>query len=186
MGVSSGRSRVADLSYQIFGRVLHPDWFAVRRHRRYSQAAWEADVRIIEGGHAIIWNAGGVRLSEVLAGPETRLPEPGLLYHATLRHEQSTALRPGEQTEYQTCFAVERIDAQIFAHLSDELLLDASREGLFHRFRPTNRMVSAPLSRIYVDVRSAGLSVQCFHTFPDERAIVRTQSLFEVRPALPR
>jgi hypothetical protein len=37
MGVSFGRSRVADLSFQIFSRAIHPDWFAVRQHRRIGQ-----------------------------------------------------------------------------------------------------------------------------------------------------
>src|SRR3982751_1731931 len=95
MGVSFGRSRVADLAFQVFGRTIHPDWFAVRAHLRVSQEGWEADVRIIEGGHAIIFRAGRVRLTEVLAGPETHLPEPGLLYHSPVRHERSTTLRPG-------------------------------------------------------------------------------------------
>src|SRR5262245_40702741 len=124
MGVSFGRSHVADLAFQVFGRALHPDFFAVRSHRRVGRGAWEAALRIIEGGHAIVWRSGHVRLSEVLAGPETALPEPGLLFHSAVRRERSTELRPGGGAEYQTCFEVERIDAEVFAHISDELTLD--------------------------------------------------------------
>jgi hypothetical protein len=186
MGVSSGRSRVSDLSFQVFGRTIHPDWFQVRCHQRYSQTGWEADVRIVEGGHVVTWSCGAIRLTEVLVGAETTLPEPGLLYHSSVRHERSTSVRPGSRAEYQTCFAVERIDAEVFTHLSDELLLDAARPGLLHRFRGSNRMAPTPVSRIYVEARARGLSIQAFHTFPDERAIVRTQSLFEIRLALPR
>jgi hypothetical protein len=185
MGVSSGRTRVADLAFQVFGRTLHPEWFTIRGHRRYAQAGWEADVRITDGGHVILWGCGAVRLAEVLAGPETILPEPGLLYHSTVRHERSASLRPGPGTEYQTCFAAERIDAEIFAHLSDELTSDPRRGGLFHRFGSSGRLSPAPISRIYVETRPRGLSIQAFHTFPDERAIVRTQSLFEIRPTTP-
>src|SRR3954452_2694556 len=102
MGVSFGRSRVADLAFQVFGRTIHPDWFAVRGHRRITQEGWEADVRIIEGGHAILFRVGTQRISEVLSGPNTALPEPGLLYHSPVRHERSTTLRPGGAVEYQT------------------------------------------------------------------------------------
>jgi hypothetical protein len=186
MGVSSGRSRVTDLSFQVFGRALHPDWFAVKGHRRVTQTGWEADIRIIEGGHAIVWSSGPIRLSEILAGPETPLPERGLLYHSAVRHERTTSLRPDERIEYQTCFEVERIDAEVFAHLSDELTLDATKGALFHRFSPPSRMAPSPLSRIHVESRARGLSIQAFHTFPAERAILRTQSLFEVRPVRPR
>ena len=183
MGVSHGRSRVADLGFHLFSRALHPDWLAPRRHRRLVRESWEADVRVIEGGHAIHWSSGATRLTEVLAGPETVLPEAGLLFHSNLRHERSTVLRPREGVEYQVCLEVERVDAEIFRRLCEELTLDADQGGLFHRFQSTNRLNPAPLSRIQIEARRRGLSIQTFHTFPDERAIVRTQSLFEIRPA---
>jgi len=185
MGVSFGRSRVADLTFQVFARTIHPDWFAVRGHRRITQDGWEADVRIIEGGHAVVFRSGPVRLTEVLAGPETLLPEPGLLFHSGVRHERSTSLLPDGLLEYQTCFEVERVDREVFSHLCDEMTLDASRGRLFHRFAPSNRMAPGPISVIHVESRVKGLSVHAFHSFPDERAIVRTQSLFEPRVALP-
>jgi hypothetical protein len=49
MGVSSGRSRVADVTFQVFNRVVHPDWFATRAFRRIEQLGWEADLRSCAG-----------------------------------------------------------------------------------------------------------------------------------------
>jgi hypothetical protein len=185
MGVSFGRSRVADLAFQVFSRAVHPDWFAVRRHQRITREAWEADIRIIEGGHAINFRSGPVRLTEILSGPETQLPEPGLLFHSAIRRERSTSLRPGDMLDYQSCFEVERVDPEVFAHLSDEMTLDASRGCLFHRFTPANRMAAAPISHVVIEARVRGLSVHAFHSFPEERAIVRVQSLFEPRAPRP-
>ena len=37
MGVGFGRSRVADLTFQVFNRSLHPEWFATREFRRVEQ-----------------------------------------------------------------------------------------------------------------------------------------------------
>jgi hypothetical protein len=181
MGVSFGRSRVADQAFQVYARAIHPDWLTVRQHRRVTQDGWEADIRIIEGGHAILFRSGAVRLTEVLAGPETALPEPGLLFHSPIRRERSVSLRPGDVVDYQTCFEVERVDPEIFAHLSDEMVLDAVRGRLFHRFAPPNRMAAAPISHIHIEARVKGLSVHAFHSFPEECAIIRTQSLFEPR-----
>lgn len=184
MGVRSGQSKVGDLSFRVFNRTLHPDWFSVLGHSRFAQQnGWQADVRIIGGGHSVLWSWGSARLAEVLSGPETALPEPGLLFQSAVRHERTTSLHPGGGTEYQACFAVERLDPEVFARLSHELTADAGRGGLFHSFPSVSRLAPAPLSRIYVETRARGLSVQAFHTFPEERAIVRTQSLFEVRPA---
>ncbi len=181
MGVSHGRSRIADLAFQVFHRSVHPDWFSVREHVRVGQGGWEADLRVIEGGHAVVFRAGAVRLTEVLAGPETRLPEPGLLFHSPVRQERTATLHPSGMMDYQTCFEVERVEPEVFAHLSEEMALDASRGRLYHRFAPVNRMAPAPVSHLRFEARVRGLTVHAFHTFPEERAIVRSQSLFEPR-----
>jgi hypothetical protein len=179
MAVTSGRAPVASTAFQVFAKTIHPDWFTVRGHRRLTQESWEADVRIIEGGHVVLFRSGAVRLTEVLAGPEVVLPEPGLLFHSPIKHERSASLQPSGAVEYQTCFEVERVDTAVFAHLCDEMVLDAKGGRLFHRFAPSNRLAPAPISLIHVEARTSGLSVLAFHSFPDERAIVRTQSLFE-------
>ncbi len=181
MGVSSNRSRVADLAFQVFGRALHPEWFTVRGHRRIEREGWEADLRIVEGGHAVLWRTGHTALTEVLTGPETTLPEPGLLIHSAVRRERSAALKPADGVEYQMCFEVERVDPEVFRHLCDELILDPTRGDLFHRFVAKDRLSPAPISRIHAEARGSSLSIQAFHTFPDELAIVRCQSLFELQ-----
>jgi Protein of unknown function DUF2617 len=185
MGVRSGRSRVADQTFQVFNRPLHPDWFATREFRRVEQTRWEADLRIIDGGHAVVFRSGAIRLTEILSGLETTLPEAGVVFHSHLRRERSTILRPGGSIEYQSCLGVEQVDLEIFRHLCDEIRLDGSRNRLFHSFPSSNRLAPAPISHILVTSRVSDLSIQSFHTFPDECAIVRTQSLFEVKAPAP-
>jgi hypothetical protein len=184
MGVSFGRSRIADLSFQVFNRGLHPEWFATRAFRRVEHPGWLADLRIIEGGHAVVFRSGLICITEVLSGPETALPEPGLLFHSHLRHERSTHLRPGGRIEYQCCLEVERVDLEIFRHLCEEMILDASRDSLVHCFRSTDRLAPPPISHFHIGARASDLAIQSFHTFPEECAIVRTQSLFELKPSL--
>lgn len=181
MGVSSGRSAVADLSFQVYGRPMHPDLFATRAFSRVARTGWDADVRIIEGGHAILWSSGQVRLAEILAGPQFEPPDSGVLYQSRVRCERSTTIRQGASIEYQTCFSVERLDKDVYAHLNQELTLDAAPHDLFHVFGGRHRLLPSPLSRIRIEARARGLSVSAFHTFPEEQAIVRTQSLFEWR-----
>jgi hypothetical protein len=118
-------------------------------------------------------------LAEVLSGPETALPEPGRLFHSHLRHERSAHLTPGGIIEYHSCLEVERADPEIFRHLDEEISLDAARESVVHRFRSGNRLAPQPISYIHIDAQISRLAIQSFHTFPDECAIVRTQSLFE-------
>lgn len=181
MGVSSGRSVVGDLSFQVFGRPIHPDLFTTRAFSRVARTGWEADVRIIDGGHAILWSSGQVRLAEILAGPQFESPDSGVLYQSRVRCERSTTIRQGAAIEYQTCFSVERLDSEVFGHLNQELTLDGSPHDLFYVFGRRQRLLPSPLSRIRIEARARGLSIAAFHTFPEEMAIVRTQSLFEWR-----
>ncbi|WP_435021724.1 DUF2617 family protein [Tundrisphaera sp. TA3] len=185
MGSGLGHTRISDLTFRVFGRAPHPDWFATRAHRRVAQDGWQADIRIIEGGHAILWRAGDVRLAEVLVGANSPLPESSVLFQAPVRHERATVLRPGSGVEYQTCFEVESTDPEVFAHLCDEMVLDAGRDRLFHRSSCADRMHPPGLSHVIFETRARGLLVHSFHSFPADRAIVRTQSLFEI-PAEPR
>ena len=180
MGVSSRRSRVADLAFHVFGRAVHPDWYASRSHRRVSRTGWEADARIIEGGHAISWASGDARLTEILADTELFLPDSGRLFQSPVRRERSATLRPGARVEYQTCFEVERLDPEVFAHECEALALRGAPGDLFHRFAAGHRLAPAPISRLHLEPRGRGLSVSAFHTFPEDHAILRVQSLFEV------
>ena len=184
MPSSSPVLRVSDLRFQVFARTIHPDWFAVRAHRRVVQDSWEVDVRIVAGGHAISWRSEGFRMTEALIGPETTLPEPGLLLHSQLRHERSAHLQPGGGLDYQTSFEVERCDAEVFDHLCDEATLAPSRHALFHSFATANRLAPPAVSLIQFEPRARGLSLHTFHSYPAERAIVRTHSLFESTMAL--
>jgi hypothetical protein len=187
MGVGFGRSRVADLAFQVFNRPLHPEWFRTREFRRVEQKRWTSDVRIVDGGHTVVFLSGSVRLTEVLCGPETVLPEIGRLFHSQLRRERSTILRPDGTIEYQSCLEVERIDAEIFRHLCEEMALNASGNPLLHRFPSANRLAPPPISHVQISARASDVSIQSFHSFPDECAIVRTQSLFELKaPVAPR
>jgi hypothetical protein len=186
MGVRFGRSSVADVAFRVYNRPLHPEWFSTCVFRRVESRGWRADLRIIEGGHVAIFRSGSVCLCEILCGPENGLPESGLLFQSHVKHERSAALKPGSSVEFHTCFDVERVDAEVFNHLCEEVTGDSSPKGMFHRFSPTSRLSSPPISHIHIDSNSRSLSIQVFHSFPDERAIVRTQSRYEIKPATPK
>jgi hypothetical protein len=168
------------MAIRVYQRALHPEWMLTRSFTRVVQTGWDADLRLIDKGHAVMFRCGGIRLAEVVASGDVELPEPGLLYQSDLRRDRSTRLSQGGLVEYQSCVEVERVDPEIFRYLCEEVALDASANRLFHRLPPTSRMSPAPLAQIHFDVRGRGLSVQSLHTFPDECAILRTQSLFEL------
>jgi hypothetical protein len=51
---------------------------------------------------------------------------------------------------------------------------------MLHKFDSNGRMALGAISYINIETRNKSLLVQAFHTFPDDCAIVKSQSLFEV------
>jgi len=77
-------------------------------------------------------------------------------------------------------FQVERLHPDIFQKLHEELLADCAQTALAHSFPTGNRLAPGALSLIRTEVTSDSLLVHAFHTFPDNDAVVKTQSLFEI------
>ncbi len=51
---------------------------------------------------------------------------------------------------------------------------------MLYRFDSSGRMALGAISYINLEARDRSLRVQAFHTFPDDYAIVKSQSLFEI------
>ena len=83
MSVSPGRSRIADLTFHVFRRPLHPDWFMTKAFRRVEHRGWGADLRIIEGGHAVLFRSGPVvPRRDPLAAPRPSCPNRAFYFTA--------------------------------------------------------------------------------------------------------
>ena len=81
---------------------------------------------------------------------------------------------------YQMKFELEPTNPLVFWTFQQELAVEGQRQGMLHRFGASGRMALGALSYINVESRSRRLLVQAFHTFPDDYAIVKTQSVFQL------
>jgi hypothetical protein len=168
--VLSLRPKAGELVFQLFGRPLHPELFAPCRSRAFDRGSYAGTVTITGSGHVVTWQHGGLMLTEVATGVGEPLPQRRRL----LSH------RIGSGATYQTCFQLESIAPELFWSFQEELVAAGSRRGLLHRFEAGGRLSLGAISWIDVETRPRSLSVQAFHTFPDDLAIVKSQSLFEV------
>ena len=75
---------------------------------------------------------------------------------------------------------MEPVDPEVFWTFQEELTRDGQRKGMFHKFDSSGRMALGALSYINLESRNRTLLVQAFHTFPDDYAIVKSQSLFQI------
>ncbi len=77
-------------------------------------------------------------------------------------------------------FQLEPVDPEVFWTFQQELTHDGIRQGLFHKFDSSGRMSLGAVSYVNVESRNKTFFVQAFHTFPDDCAIVKSQSLFKL------
>lgn len=176
----SARPKVNDLVFQLYGRVLHPELFEIHAAREVERGDYSAHVAITGAGHVIRWRRGGLVLTEVAASTSQPLPQKRRLFSYRLSGERSDRMECRGGACYQMCFQLETVAPELFWTFQQELCADGGRKGLLHRFESGTRMALGAVSWISIETRARSLHVHAFHTFPDDLAIVKSQTLFEV------
>ncbi len=173
------RPPVQTLRFVVYQRVLHPELFAIVANRQVMGPGYTLGIRLIPSGHSVSWRLEDVCLEEVLGETQMELPETGRLIHKNVEGERTCCFDLSPTLRYHCCVQREQLPPEQFAHLHEELVWEGSRQGLLFHYQPLHRLSLAPLSLITSQPVRKGLSLSCFHTFPDEWTVVKTQSLLE-------
>ena len=172
------RPPVEEMRFQLYGRPLHPELFDVLAFRRLRPLGGCLDLWLTTTGHVISWQRSRAHLTEATAGRE-QLPEWGHLLKHRLRGERCAALAAGPGVNYQVSFQVESLTPEQFVAVHNKLRADGGKTGLMHAYATNHRWALTPVSAIHVAAWGGCLALSTFHTFPDECAVVKTQSLVE-------
>jgi hypothetical protein len=178
--VLSVRPKVAELAFRLYGRSLHPELFEVHRSRVVDRGGYSAKIDITSAGHVITWRYKGLTLTEVAASAQHPMPQKRRLLSLPLKGERNDRVECRGGVVYQVNFQLEPVAPQVFWTFQEELTRDAEHQGLLHTFDASGRMAMGAISYINVGTRNRSLLIQAFHTFPDDYAIVKSQSLFQL------
>jgi hypothetical protein len=178
--VLSVRPKVAELAFQLYGRSLHPELFEVHGTRLIERGGYTAKIDITSAGHIVTWRYGGLTLTEVAASACHPLPQKRRLLSYKLKGERHDRVECRGGVIYQMSFQLEPVSPEVFWTFQEELAHDGEKRGLLHVFDASGRMALGALSYINVETRNRSFLVQAFHTFPDDFAIVKSQSLFQL------
>ncbi len=176
----SVRPKVAELAFQLYGRSLHPELFEVHGTRLIERGGYTAKIDITSAGHIVTWRYGGLTLTEVAASACHPLPQKRRLLSYKLKGERHDRVECRGGVIYQMSFQLEPVSPEVFWTFQEELAHDGEKRGLLHVFDASGRMALGALSYINVETRNRSFLVQAFHTFPDDFAIVKSQSLFQL------
>lgn len=174
------RPKVAELVFQLYGRSLHPELFRVHTSRTVERGGYKATVDITTTGHVVTWRYHGLTITEVATSAHHPLPQKRRLLSYRLKGQRNDRVECRGGATYQVSFQLEPVEPDVFWTFQQELAFDGERQGMLYKFDSSGRMAVGALSYINIETRSRSLLVQAFHTFPDDYAIVKSQSLFEI------
>jgi len=174
------RPKVAELAFQLYGRVLHPELFEVLQTRCVKRNGFQAKIDITSAGHVVTWRYEGQTLTEVASASNHPLPEKRRLMSHRLTGKRSDSLSCRGGTKYSVNFVLEPADPEMFWAFQQQLIASEQREGLLHTFGTSGRVPMGAISYIHMELRSKSLLIQACHTFPDDCAIVKTESKFQL------
>jgi hypothetical protein len=183
----SARPKIAELVFQFYGRSLHPELFEVQQQRAIERSAYRAGIKITGTGHVVSLELleqveGQTRVGMVLTEVATSAHHPlplkrRLMSHRMLGNQQDKIECRGG-VRYETEFGLEHVDRQLILDYQTELLLVGNQQGLTYQFTSGGRLGVNAMSYIHFESRSRSLRIQALHTFPDDGAILKSQSLF--------
>jgi hypothetical protein len=183
--VLSVRPKVAELAFHVFSRSLHPELYSVEKTREVARSNYRARVDITNCGHVITWttdveNQGtGLTICEVATGAHQPVPKRRCLLTKPLKGSRSERVKCRGGVGYRTHFQLEPVDPELFWMVHQQLG-DSPTQGLLHTFDASGRMAMGALSYVNVETRDKSMMVQAIHTFPDDYAIVKVESLFSL------
>ena len=77
---------------------------------------------------------------------------------------------------------VEMMDEPLYKSVHNDLLRHASKRGWLHTYDQWAEGDLAPFSYIDHEARDGEFHVHVFHAFPQERTLIKSQSIFELPP----
>jgi len=174
------RPKVAELTFQLFGRALHPELFEVYQSRVVERGGYQAKIDITSAGHVVTWRYEGLTLTEVATSSQHPLPQRRRLMTYKLRGTRQDQMECRGGVKYDMQFQLDTVPAEHFWLFQQELSKTGGCQGMLHRFDDSGRLTLGAVSYVNAEIRNRSLLVQAVHTFPADFAIVKSQSVFQL------
>lgn len=177
----SVRPRIADLVFQFYGRSLHPELFEVQQMRTVERSLYTASIKITGTGHVVSWQQPeGLVLTEVATSAHHELPLKRRLMSHRLRGDGQDRIECAAGLTYETDFSLETADSETIRRYQQEIQLANPKQGLLYQFESSGRIGVGAFSYIHFESRARALRIQAIHTFPDNGAVLKSQSIFQL------
>ncbi len=175
------RPTVAEHSFCVFGRSIHPELFVTHQTRSIHRKHYRARIDITNDGHVISFTGSrSATFSEIVGSVQQSLPLQRKLLSTNLRGRSVEEFQGKRGLAYHSHFELEHVAADMFWMLQTQLRQCSSTDQMIHTFDSSGRIPFSAVSFVHIEQRERQLLVQAFHTFPDDYAIVKSVTTFSV------
>ena len=180
------KQRSTDLNFFLYRRALHPELFHIYLDKHIEYSNFQADIWVVGLNHLVTVQSGGVLVTELTSSPCDLLTDRGLVTQFRFRGERDFSYRFSDNVRYLFSSQVEETTEHIFRTTYRDLSQYAQSRGLYVPYEQWSTNGLVPFSFVDYEMRQYELQVHAYHVFPGEWRILRTQSIFETRPATSR
>jgi hypothetical protein len=178
MAVSFVRVDVADLVFRVFKRPVHPELLDTLAMATLPVGPNRLTLRITPSGHAIEFRTPQQTVTELATSRLTPLPVNNCVVDRRLIGYR-THLLDSSGVRYQCSYQLETVAPDVFLQLHRELEQDLRQATLGVVMPGSSESSPDCLSLMNSELLPEALVIHSFHTFPDNAAILRIQTLFE-------
>ncbi len=174
------KQSVSRMRFLLYDRPLHPELFDIHLDRHIVKTSYEARIWITGCAHVISFYRDRRSLVELMADPDTDLPQRGLVLELPFRGENEHEIKRAEGINYMMNFQVETMSPAVYSRTHHDLAKLGAHRGLFVPFPMWMAQSLTPFSYVDYDAKPNSLHVFAFHAFPQDLMLIKTQSIFEL------
>lgn len=182
MDVFTVRPKVAQLTFQLLARSVHPELFHIFRSQTIVRDRYSARINITADGHSITWTSGKATYTEVASSTHQLLPGGPRIVSAPLTRRLKDRIQLDNGVEYSYEFELDRVPGEMFWMIQNQLGQAAKDNQLIHFFNASGRVAIGGFSFVHSSARQNSFHIQAVHTFPDDQALLKTETTFSIRP----
>ena len=179
MPLQLSRPDAADMVLRTFERSIHPELFESTAQCTIRFRGNKASLRIGPTGHQLEFRTSNVAVTEVAATKHEDFPLSRKVIDRRLIGYRTHMLDLPE-VRYHCSYQLEHVPLDVYLQLHREFETDAQNATLSAVFPGSSTGSPDCISLLKCDILNEGLVVHAFHTFPDNAAVLRTQTLFEL------
>lgn len=174
------KQKLAYLHLCLYSRPVHPELFQIYAAEQYRGPAYEMSAWIVGSAHVVSFRTADSTLTELLTSDDAPLGRRRLVGRWQLRGERTCRQTVDGRIGYMSSFQLETLSDNLYRHTYRDLVGEGRRCGMFVQFEQWKVRGLLPFAYVHCELLARELRVLAFHGFPEDRALVKTQSIFEL------